>query len=228
MIEAAAYFHEYPYMAREAEGIIDGNAVLYSGTLALIKHKLGADTNPAINAKDLYEAVKVRPGVIARAKKPLDVQTHDDYIGMLTFSALQSGKEALEIYEYGKANRWSYVNVAYSLADWFNGQFWRLPGVVQHIKLCAKKAWSWFDIVMFCLSVMANAFTARDSTSGKILTWHMICMYEHKGDRSWLADAAVRFWKHRMLAMYKSGMSDIFGIYFGPDHIFTKYTVGVI
>lgn len=230
MIDAAAYFQEHPFMAREAGGSVDGNAVLYTGTLALIEHKLGLDSANKERARDIYAKVvlKERPGVIHRALKPTDPETHDDYVGMLTLSALGSGQEAREIYAYGKANKWSYVNVAYKFTDWFNGQFWRLPGVVQHIKLCAGKAWNWFDVLMFALSVIANAFTAKDDTSGKILTWHYVTMYELMGDKSWLADFAVRFWKHRMLAMYPNAMGDVFAIYFGPEHVFSKYTVGVL
>jgi len=227
-MDAAAYFIDYPYMAREAGGMPDGNAILYTGTYALIQKKLGIAANLDVLAKDVYDHVQVKPGVIHRANKPQDAETHDDYIGMLTISALANGKEAEEIYEYGKAHGWSYVNVAYNFADVFNGQFWRLPGVVQHIKLCAGKAWNWFDCLMFFIAVMANAFTAKNDTSGKILTWHYVSMYELKGDKSPLCEFAATFWKKRILEMYPNAMGDVFSIYFGPEHIFSKYTIGVI
>mgnify|MGYP006266702729 CR=1 FL=1 len=227
---AAAYFQHYPLMSRDPGGELDGNSVLYAGTYALICRKL---YGRYVDAKDyeynLYKFIEVKPGVICRGGKPQDPQTHDDYIGLCTLSGLTAEKKAAtEVYEYGKANCWSYVNVAYSFKDLFNAQFWRLPGVVQHIKICAGKSWSWFDYLLFIVSVLTNAFTAKNSTSGKILTWHMVTMYELLGDRFWLADKAVAFWKHRILKMYPNAMGDVFGIYFGKDHVFAKYTIGII
>jgi hypothetical protein len=228
--DAKPHFLSYPAMSHDANQAVDGNAVLYAGTYALISFKLYGVYGAAVtHEKDLYEAVKVDQGVIGRFGKPKDAQTHDDYIGLATLSGLTENKQAaIDMFVHGKLNHWSFVNVAYNFTDLFNAQFWRLPGVVQHIKLCAGKAWNWLDIVLFALSVIFNAFTPKDSTSGKILVWHSIVMYECLGDSNWLSDFAVRFWKHQILKMYPNAMGDIFGIYFGPDHVFTKWTKGII
>lgn len=217
-------------MSHSEHGEIDGNAVLYAGTWALINQKVAGKYEWAICLEeDLYNAVKVLPGLIGRGNKPKDPQTHDDYIGMLTLSALTANKiAAKEIYEYGNLKHWSYVNVAYSFSDLFNAQFWRLPGVVQHIKACAGIEWTTLDYLLFSLSVIGNIFTSKEETSGKILTWHMVSIYERNVKRAWFSDWAVSLWKHRILKIYPNAMGDVFGIYFGKDHIFSKYTIGVI
>lgn len=227
--EVKPYFLNYPYMANYANGQVDGNAILYSGTYALIRYKFDSQEKFDVLEKDVYEAAKVKNGVIARAKKKQDPESHDDYVGLLTLSLLGKKEAAQEIYSYGMENRWSYVNVAYSFSDLFNAQFWRLPGMVQHIKACAGIKWNYLDHFLFALSAVSNAFTVKDSTSGKILTWHMVSAYEIQSlNKSWLSDFAVNFWKSRILKMYPNAMGDVFGIYFGRKHIFAKYMIGKI
>lgn len=230
-MNSLAYFQNYPLMSRDDSGALDGNAVLYAGTFALLCYRLfGEYKEAASHEADLYDAVKFRHGVITRGKhKWLDAQAHDDYIGLCTLSGLSPEKKAAkEIYEQGLKNGWFYVASVYELKHAFNGLFWRMPGVVQHIKRCAGVEWSFLDHILFSLKAISNALTRREDTSGKILTWHYVTMYEHSGKRSFLSDFAARFWISRMLSQYKLGMSDVFKIYYGPSHLFTEYSRGVI
>lgn len=225
------YFQHYPLMSRDKTGLLDGNAVLYAGTFSLLMFRLNGEySEAATHEADLYDSVRFEPGVITRGKhKWFDAQAHDDYIGLCTLSGLSpENKAAKEIYAHGKANGWFYAARIYTIRHAFNAIFWRMPGVVQHIKRCAGVKWSKLDHLIFSLKAISNSFTKKEDTSGKILTWHYVTMYERSSDRSFIGDFAARLWKKKILKTYPMGMSDVFRIYYGPDHFFTENAKGVI
>lgn len=228
--DCGPYFSHYPYMSPAPGADLDGNPILYAATFGLIHHKL-FKTYPIApkHSAELYYLSMIEPGVICRGPhKANDPQTHDDYIGLCTLSLLGNGGAALAIYEYGKNHSWCYWRSGYGFKEKFNGAFFRIPGVVQHFKLCAGKDWNLLDRILWSLGVIANAFASRKDTSGKILTWHQVSAYEISGRNHWLCNLAVRKWKASLLSAYPDAMGGIFRTYFGSNHPFARWALGII
>jgi hypothetical protein len=227
--ESKPYFDNYPFMAPTKHGELDGNTILYSGTYGMVSNSIfGKYKDAPEHSARLYNEsyVPLSPGLLTRGPhKWDDPQTHDDYIGMASLSFLGGGGAARAIYEYGKKHGWSYVrNSNPSVSDWFNGQFWRLPGVVQHIKICAGESLSAIGSAWWALGVYFSAA----NESGLILTWHMISVYEQTGKRNFLCDYVVRGWKRKLIEKYPNAMGEVFGIYYSPTHLFARWMQGII
>ena len=224
------YFQEYPYMAH-TNGSLDGNSILYAGTYGLLYFKLfRAYPNSAEHSTLLYKNSLIESGVINKGPhKANDPQTHDDYVGLCSLSFLNHGGAANAIYLHGKLTGWEFNNLPDSgWKNWFNSQFWRIPGVIQHIKLCARVNWSIVDKFMFSISIIGAILGPQDDTSGKILKWHMITVYELSDQKNWFCSWIVRKWKAKTLATYSGGMGDVFNVYYGPSHPFVKWAQGII
>lgn len=229
--DCGPYFTHYPFMSRDPGGELDGNAILYAGTYGVLFQKLFKEYRDADeHSSRIYAAayVAAQPGIITRGPDKLnEPQTHDDYIGLCSLSNLGNGGVATVFYNYGKNHWWSFFRKGQSLKDWFNDQFWRLPGVVQHIKLCASEKWNIFDSLWWALGVYASSFSSKDNSSGAILTWHMVTAYLQSNEKHWLCDLAVAKWKAKIIAKYPNAMGDVFRIYYGIGHPFTKWAQGL-
>ena len=223
------YFQHYPFMSRYMDGGLDGNAILYAGHYGLLTAKLfGSYDKAKEHSAELYAKshLKERPGVITRGPhKWNDPQTHDDYVGLATLSFLGGGAAAWFIYSHGKSNHWSFFRGG-KIQDWFNAQFWRLPGLVQHLKLCASENLNLFDRLWWAIGVAADAYS-KDA-SGKLLTWHYVSVYEMSGKKYFLCDWAVRKWKRSIIEAYPDSMGGIFRTYYEQTHPFVKWSQGVI
>lgn len=230
LADVRAYFDEYPLMSRDPGAEPDGNGILYAGTYGLLYAKLfGEYKNSAEHSTLLYRACYLpeKPGVITRGPhKWLDPQTHDDYIGMCTLSGLNHGDAATAIYMHGKKNWWFYFRGGV-LRDKFNAIFYRLPGVVQHIKICAGVQLNQLDMVLLAAGLYSNSLGDQADTSGKIMKWHMASMYLRGSQRNWLCDWAVQKWIDKLMETYPNGMSDVFAIYYGKSHPFVRWAVGI-
>lgn len=228
--EAEPYLRSYPFFSHDRAGNLDGNSILYAGTYGLLysklftKYPLAADHSTLLYVKSYLPE---HPGVITRGPhKWLDPQTHDDYIGLCTLSFLNHSGAANAIYLHGKQSHWSYFRGGES-RDKFNSLFWRIPGVVQHIKLCAREKLNLFDAIWLAAGILGSAYGKGDE-SGKILKWHMVSVYESQADRNWLCDWAAKTWKRKLIENYPGAMGDVFGIYFGGNHLFCRWANGVI
>lgn len=225
--DSKPYFSNYPFMAHDSGGTIDGNSILYAATYGLLHKKLFGEYQKAAEQSALiYAQSMVSPGVINRGPFCQIPQTHDDYVGLCTLSFLNHGGAANAIYQHGKANSFVYPNGGDSYRDMFNGWFWRLPGMVQHIKLCAGVSLNLFDWLLMSLGILWNAYLA-DGTSGIILTWHMVSVYQLGAKKNWLADYAVQTWHRKLIEKYPAAMGDVFGVYFGKSHVLTKWAQGI-
>lgn len=119
------------------------------------------------------------------------------------------------IYQYGKQTFWSYdcsapyrFSLRYCVA--------RFPGFVSFIKLSAGKEISLFGRVAIFLSAIFNTFSSRDNTSDKCLQYLLNKLLTQN---SW----TVRCWKYLMMRKYPGGLKELYLVYFGKDHPFTKY-----
>jgi hypothetical protein len=227
------YFRQYPFMAARPDAELDGNSILYAGTYGLLHQRLfssyeDAGIHSLLLYKDSY--LPSQPGVITRGPhKENDPQTHDDYVGMASLSYLGGSGAAKAIALHGKNHCWSFRRKGHNtIAEIFNAQFWRLPGLVQHLKLCARGEWNALDYLFWSIGVFASSFAKHGDTSGTILTWHFVRVYEQSGKKNWLCDWAVRKWKLQINSLYLNAMGDVFRIYYGPDHPFAKWALGII
>lgn len=223
--EASEYF-EGVFFKHSRGGNLDGNSILYSGHYALLYALLfGSYEKADWLSERIYQDAKVDWGIISRGPHKIgDAQTHDDYLGLSTISFLGSGYVASVFYERGP----SYVRKGTNtFRDWFNSQFWRIPGVWQHIKLCAGYELNWFDKIFWSVGIVSTSLAKKDSTSGRILDWHLRSVYRISGKRYWLCDKAVNFVEKRNSKIYSNLMGDVFGIYFSKNHIFSKWAVGI-
>jgi hypothetical protein len=230
LYDCGPYFSHYPYMSPAPGADLDGNPILYAATFGLIHFRLFGNYPIAPkHSAELYYLSMVEPGMICRGPhKAEDPETHDDYVGLCTLSLIGNGGAAVAIYNRGKKTFWNYSRRGSSFSDRFNGWFFRLAGVPQHFKLCAGEDFSPLDQFLWSFGVFANAIASAKDTSGKILTWHQICAYEISGRKHWLCDLAVRKWKASLLSAYPDAMGGIFRTYFGSNHPFSRWALGII
>lgn len=227
--DCGPYFLHYPFMSRDPGTDLDGNAILYAGSYGVLSSVLfGEYKDAADQSARLYAQSYVEPGILSRGPDKLDEpEAHDDYIGLCSLSFLGSSGAAIAICNHGKNNHWSYFRRG-GWKEWFNAQFWRIPGVIQHIKLCAAERWNLLDTIWWSIGVYANSFSKRNNTSGVILTWHMVASYSRSNEKHWLCDYVVSKWKLKIIAKYPNAMGDVFRIYYGKSHPFTKWAQGII
>ncbi len=224
--EAIPYFSAWPFMAHSSAGTLDGNCILYAGHYALLHYVLFGEYKAAdAHSENIYSFTKVDWGIISRGPHKIgDPQTHDDYLGLCTISFLGSGYVARTIYERGP----SYVRKGTNtFRDWFNSQFWRIPGVWQHIKLCAGYDLNLFDQIFWSLGIVSTSLAKKESTSGRLMDWHLRHVYRISRKDYWLCNKAVEFVEKRNSKLYSNLMGDVFKIYFSAEHILAKWSVGI-
>lgn len=225
------YFINYPFMAPSHGGQLDGNSILYAGSYGLLCARLfGEYKESAEHSTMLYKLsyLEELPGMITRGPhKWNDPQTHDDYIGLCTLSFLNHSGAAFAICRRGQSSRWSYFREHGTWKEWFNAQFWRIPGVVQHIKLCAGAPWGLLDSFLWAIGVWSNTLGNQSDTSGKILKWHLVSAYEMSDRKNLLCSWAVRKWKTKLSETYPNGMGDVFKVYYGASHKFVTWAQGI-
>lgn len=230
LADFSAYFNEYPFMSRYPHKDPDGNGILYAGTYGLLYSKLFGEYGLAAEHSALLyrnSYLREKPGVLTRGPhKWGDPQTHDDYIGLCTLSAMGGGGAATAVYQHGKRNWWFYFRSG-GWRDRFNAIFYRIPGVVQHIKMCAGERLTALDSFMLAVGLYFNSFTKKSSTSGKIVKWHMASIYLRGSQKNWLCDWAVQKWIEALMEKYPGGMGEVFEIYYGPDHPLAKWGQGI-
>lgn len=222
------YLRNYPLFSNQAEQLPDGNAVLYASVAVIIEVDLfGADEHAAKLVIDLYENAKKDKGILTRGSHKFnDTQEHDDYVGMIGAS-LFSGvyKPAFDIWKVGKRSGWVYDEGVYK-SKHFIGQvlenwYARFPGFVAHAKLGAGERLNWFDKLSFSASLLTFS-----GESGLQMDWIRVKSYEYRNERSWIIDKAVAYWKNKVRQKYPLLMGDVFKIYYGEGHVFTKWMKG--
>jgi hypothetical protein len=210
--EVERYMPHYPLISNQIGQEPDGNPVLYLGVMALIYRQYYPADQWLFNVvEDTYRVCKRADGLISRGPhKPDEPQAHDDYIGLVAASyASKNFIPAMEIYRRGDRFDWVYED---SIRTFYG----RMPGFIAHVKLAAGVNLNLFDQVYFSLALLSF----RDE-SGIQLDWVKVQLYELQPQRYWLIDKAVRYWKRKIKE--RGGMREVFKVYYGEQHMFTKW-----
>lgn len=224
------YLACYPYVSLKRNETPDGNGILYAGVYGMLVHKLfGSYKNASKHSWDLYREAtpsNQESGVITKGKHKIDdPQGHDDYIGLCALSFLGDLTVANLIAAHGRETFWTYRS---GRTSFWSSLFFVKPGVVQHIKLCNGESWNMWDRFWFRMALIDSQKKARDNTSGRIMEWLMVNCYVMSKNRSKACDKAVDNWERSIRSLYPNLMGDVFEIYYGKDHLFSKFGKGII
>lgn len=223
------WLKKYPYISHDKNGDWSGNAILETSQYLWIKYIIDDILLPE-RLWDVYENAKVESGLLSRGShKSKDPQTHDDYIGFVSVAGLLEPLLAWRIYNYGTGHKWNYMLPwTKDFRSWFNGQFWRMPGVVQTIKIAANEPLNLWDRFFLFLGFFGSTLSPANSTSGRLLGWCQLMIYEHKKLNYLLPNLGINLWKRDLKKHYPNLMGDVFSIYYGKDHPFAVFMHGII
>jgi hypothetical protein len=223
--ESRPYFAKGPIMLHHVGAEeIDGNGILYTGeyfdALDIYAEIDFERDRPHFNK--VYNKSFVIPGLINRGKDNLSLQTHDDYVGFCRAAQLVSRPAAYEVYWYGKKNWWFYKNICdpITLSQRWDCWFARMPGMVQHIKMCAGVELNWFDRLWWAVGLYFAARSDKKATSGKRLKRLMrnaYWMYARTHERYWLCDWASNYFCDKIEEQYPNLFGDVNQIFFQRD-----------
>lgn len=108
--------------------IIDGNALLYTGALIVLLHRLNDFKLADFPIWKTMLKSEIKPGLLERYKKSGDPQEHDDYVGMLAASFfVESGFFAERVLRQGWENWFCWDNQKPGKFS-FDKFFVRMPG----------------------------------------------------------------------------------------------------
>lgn len=229
--DAESILKKYPYVTHNETGEWGGNCILETAQMLLIKGTLeGLKESDRKRVQDMYSDAMVAPGAINRGShKPNEPQRHDDYVGLMAIAGILAREVALAVYCRGNNRNWSYRLPGFTgFKEWFNSQFWRMPGVVQTIKMAANKELNAWDKLFLSVRFVSCAFSPSQTTSGRLLAWCMLKLYIFKRCNYWLPNIAIRVFEKDIERRYKNKMGDVFGIYYGFSHIYSKKMWGII
>lgn len=220
-----------PYVVRMDTKEWGGNAILETAQFLWIKDIVdGLDEADNMRLWAVYADAVVSPGLLSRGShKKLDPQRHDDIVGFSSIAGRLEPILAERVYQHGNRNGWEYKLPHLSgLKEWLNAQFWRMPGVVQTIKMAANKELSWFDKIWLSIDLVVGVTRHNGATSDRLMDWCIIKLYEHKRLDHWLVNLAIRVWKNDIRRRYPNLMGDVFTVYYGSNHVFARFMQGVL
>lgn len=221
---------DWPFISNKPGEPLDGNTVLYCGVAMMIKTTYEpADDGDWIWLQNVYREARKHRGLLTRGPhKKDDHQSHDDYVGLCAgISCTETPNIAADVVALGRSRKWVFDNsgISNSLRGWLRCWHARLPGVVQHYKICAGVELSWFDRFWWFL----GTFGIRKGMSGQQMRWLRIRAYRGSaGPRYWLLDLGSKLWETRLRRRHPNLMGDVFAEYYGPDHPFTRWMQGRI
>jgi len=205
--------------------ILDGNALLYTGTMYVLMHRLDELREGDLDDfRSLYMSsdVSVEPGLIVRFKKPDDWQAHDDYRGLLGASYFLEHKRgknltfARYVHNYGKKNWYCWNNL--NPGKWIaKGFFVRLPGFWALTKACAGRKLNLFDKIMFSVNILSTLYK-DDGFSGYNMDW--IDIQVLKDHNYWLTNKAIAYYEKKFMERYPDGMGHAYSSFFNEQYPF--------
>jgi hypothetical protein len=198
----------------------DGNAIHYTACYYIIKYILNIPNHlDRIKTVEVVHPWEVTPGQIRKGgeHKSGDFQAFDDYIVALTMSKLYLTGFAERVHFFGKQRLWTFNNLEPDNKwknyrwKWMKTWFWRRPGFVPHVKICAGKKLSFFNQVMWCIDIMT---TIRWSSgeSGVILDWALVVAAMEEDYR--LINWCIKRWERKLKKRYPKLMGGAFEEYF--------------
>jgi hypothetical protein len=237
--EALPHLTESPFFSNQPNERPDGNSVLYSGELIDLQDEYKQVTEYTENFfYHLLAQITVKFGTIKRGSFHDHFQTHDDYIGACRAAQIIDPRIAKEIFIAGKTNFWCYQDQEpKSFRDRWNSYFWRIPGVVQHIKICASEPLNPLDQILFFIGTWSTTLSKKESTSGRRLDRLRMRAYKDQRypHRYWLCDKAVEIFENDIRERYPKGFfGDVNQIFFQrdpelkqePTHFFARWLQG--
>lgn len=205
-----------------------GNNILYLGHFVLIGRYVGVPEH-RMNSFVLtrYFMVEVKQGLINRKPNARDPNYHDDYTGL----AYTRRDLAQAILDHGRNNNWNYNNVEpskNSIRDIIRqrAKFWhrRMPGQIEHYKLCAGEPLSRLEEVLWAASIISTAIWGKGS-SGMLLD--LLKLKAAENPNSLPYQIARYFFKRRLAKEYEGKIENLYKEYFGERHPFTVYVKGM-
>lgn len=198
-----------------------GNGLLHTGlfyTLLKLRGELDAGTDVgkfdrAVNRcwTDL-DGLPVQ-GCLERNDGRKDLEAQDDYVGVMAASYHLRTQHAGLICLFGEEHGWCYDNQN-PLHPALRTCHLRFPGLVGFYRIAAGKSPGWAQIPLLAASILANSFSPKDATTGKMLTWLIVGVVREK---NWLIDRAISIWERRMRSQYET-LGKLFEPYFGASH----------
>lgn len=223
-VEIEPYIVRWPYVSNQIGEQPDGNAILYQGVYFAIKRRYSNLTQDDANwTKATHIDARHSEGVLTRGShKKLDWQSFDDYIGMIYSSHITGAfQAALDIHKHGEENNWCFDNVGLPWYEFFKKWFGRIPGFVALSKMSVRKKLNLFDQWFFSLALLGN-----DTESGFQKSWLMYDLYKTQPYQYNIIDKACKKFEIEVSEKYPNKMGDVFRIYYGPNHVFTKWMMG--
>lgn len=226
--EYRSYIFDHPYISNKPGESPDGNTVLYFGLMLAVKRQFFPLDEYDLNLfYDLYDAVRIEPGMIVRSEyKRKDHEGHDDYIGLVHASFFLGTSFASSVVQYGKNHGWAWNNTGLRGFKSLRCMHWRLPGVVQHYKLAAQAPLGIVDRLWWSLGM----FFPTENESNLQLQWLMLDLYLNQPQKSWIMDRAAEQWQNVLYnsKKYPNRMGSVFEIFFGAKNILAKWMRGKI
>lgn len=177
------------------------------------------------------EDLKIQPGLYNKRTNTNDMNSHDNLIGAVMGLHFLGRKDLIqEIYDHGKNHWWSTLSGNIVLT-WntespteFGRRAWlsRIPGVTLTMKAAlGHNLWfSPLDVFHTAMGYKINMKEDRGNTSGRCLLYlqSQVLYGKHK----WL-DSVIDNWRNKMTELYPKGPKEMYGIYFGETHPFTRH-----
>ncbi len=206
----------FGYMPNEA-GFSTGNPLLDTGTAyVMLNDQSLEDTNGTSLKLTVYKCFPTGQHYIAKIPGTLDKISHDDLIGIVAGLAVTDEIECIKdlVIEEGRELDWILSTTGEFYWDalvkpWHKAYYLMAAGLVPWVG----------GRVMLAASILLDALFNKDSTSDKKLIW---LMYKTVMGRSKIVDFAFKIWHKRLIKVFGS-MKKVFEIYYGPDHLFTRY-----
>ena len=226
--ESIPYIKQYPLISNQIGQEPDGNAILYCGVAMAIKDLYEEpDDGDWLWVAEIYRVCRKEIGLLTRGPHKFnDFETHDDYVGMCYLSLRTNIAIAASIVGYGKTHSWMYDNtgtVSKSILGWLRCWHRKFAGQVEHYKICAGEKLNLFEQIWWCLGFIS---LGKRTESGIQLDWLKYRAYRASPNKYWLCDRAASLWQNMIINRYPNLMGDVFGIYYGPNHVFTRWMQG--
>lgn len=223
-----SYVVQKPYISNQPGQDPDGNPILYMGIALAIKRQFFAlQEADSMLVNDTYHDAKKENGLLNRSRfKLTDPESYDDYVGIAHSGYFAFKPVALDIYQYGLMHDFFYANVPLKFPSSLRYCQWRFPGLIAHYKMAATIRLNLIDRILWS----ANIAFGSSGESGLILDWLMVDLYRKQPQKSFLMDLAMSRFIYKLSnnPKYPNKMGDVFGIYFGKSHIFSKWMQGIV
>lgn len=220
MLKNAMLLHEInikPYIDAETGMVMaaDGgrdNLILNTATLIAL---LGDGSGWEMKALRFLSSVTVAPGLYKRYPGHTGSNSVDNLIGAACASYLIPSQIRL----WARHSRWCF-NVEKPGSWAFRHWYWKFIGIPPFIHMAAGRPIGLFYQLTFALACIFSTFSERGNTSDKCLQFLINRRVEHRYP---LVNWSIRIWRNRMAKKYPGGMAEVYSIYFGPEHPFTRY-----